>query len=101
VTIVSSAAKNLYEKVGYFSSDLVIVRHVDTDLAVSSLNSQYELSINSGSAHIPLVHCLSSYRGKGRYTTFPDAMARRYGGIGIGWQFIPVKPRHRCNRKLT
>jgi len=29
---------------------------------------------------------LSSYLGKARYVRFPDAIARRYDGIGIGWQ---------------
>jgi hypothetical protein len=67
-------------------SQAIQCKDVNTDLAVSSLNSQYELSINSGSAHIPLVHCLSSYGGKARYLTFPEAMARRYDGIAIGWQ---------------
>ena len=56
----------------------------DTYLPVSSLNSQYAASINSGSAHTPHVQSLPSILGNGRYRTFPQAIAIKYDGIGTG-----------------
>lgn len=55
-----------------------------TYLGVSSLNSYHAASTSSGSAHTPLVHVFPSGTWNARYTTFPEAMARRYDGIGTG-----------------
>ena len=55
------------------------------NLFVSSLNSQYAASSNSGSVQMPLVHFLPGSGGKERKCMLPAAMATRYEGMGTGW----------------
>jgi len=54
------------------------------NLVVSSLNSQYAASSNSGSVQIPLVHFFPGSGGKGRKCMLPAATAIRYEGMGTG-----------------
>lgn len=65
--------------------DDTILSSLSRNLVVSSLNSQYAASSNSGSVQMPLVHFLPGSGEKERKCMLPAAMAIRYEGMETGW----------------